>query len=232
MKRPLTPPFVAGTPVAKGLAKADSRFVVLRDQSSSMEWIPEFPRIWNQQIVTLGKLLPHVRVTMYSVSAEIEKIEDDTALNELPPLDESTWHYGKTGILRGGSALGDGIIRGCQKVKQLRRRGYTGPLGLFLLTDGWSKSDRKPISLARSWLEHVREEYDITFRVFGFLREETREELLEFAKELGAETSELHLTVFANDSQREEIIRTSLERLGEELFSTRMEQLSPSKAKL
>ena len=159
---------------------AEARFIILRDESSSMSWFPNFPQVWNEQIVELAKLISKATVSVYTVSRKVRKIHDHLPLSELEPIDAKTWYFGDGGALQGGTALGDALIRACHKAQRHRASGCTGPLGIFLLTDGWSKDDRLPHEMARDWLRYVRDELDVTFRMISFVNPQTKAHLLEF----------------------------------------------------
>ncbi len=190
-----------------------------------MAWIPEFPTIWNEQILELGKLAPTLRVTIYSVNLEMEKVCDRIPLPAVPPLEKSRWHYGNDGVLKGGSPLVDAVIRGCQKAQQYRRRGFAGPIGLFLFTDGWSKNDINAPREAEKWLAHARSELGITFRMFGFLHKYNKAMLSVFSQEIGLRPEEDQMMAFNQHPTREQTVRNSLEKFKEEIQSTICESL-------
>ncbi len=182
-----------------------------------MAWVPRLPEIWNEQLSMLTAISPELRVTLYSVSASIQKLEDDVLLPKLSPLNPELWYLGHGGMLSGGTALGDGIIRGCQKAKQIRKKGHTGPLGVFLLTDGWSKNDTQSNALVKRWLRYARAELHVNFKLFGFVHPKSEVRLKEFCGKVGIPDSENKLLRFESSEQRDETMVTSLERLGEEL---------------
>lgn len=182
-----------------------------------MAWVPRLPEIWNEQLSMLSAISPELRVTLYSVSAEIAKLEEDIRLPQLSPLNPELWYLGHGGMLAGGTALGDGIIRGCQKAKQLRKRGHAGSLGLFLLTDGWSKNDTEPHAQVKRWLRYARTELQVNFKLFGFVHPRSEVRLREFCKNVGIPESENKLLKFDSPETRDETMVTSLERLGEEI---------------
>ncbi|MCB0323136.1 MAG: hypothetical protein KDD69_06160 [Bdellovibrionales bacterium] len=212
--------FANGFPNPSQFATGETRFIVLRDQSSSMEWVPQFPYVWNRQVTSLATLLPSVRITLYSVNCDIQKVTDDIALRELPLIEPKDWRYGEHGMLRGGSRLGDAIVRGCQKAKQFRRRGARGPLGVFLLTDGWAKGDTVSPEVTRQWLEHARNDLDVQFRVFGFIRSGLGPKMDAFLSSVGIRSEENQVIHYADTDCIDKSMQTSLERLADEVFIT------------
>jgi hypothetical protein len=200
--------------------RLESRAIVLRDQSSSMSWVPSFPRIWNEQLIELEHLAPTLSVTLYSVSSQVEKLCDLTPIGCMEEIDETRWYYGDGGMLRGGTALGDAVIRGCQKAKQFRRLGFSGPLSVFLLTDGWSKDDVNPHFVAKNWLSHARDNLDVRFRMFGFVHENNFAKLNRFSAEIGIKAEENRIIPFSSAEQRDASLITSLESLKEGLYNS------------
>ncbi len=194
-----------------------SRVIVLRDQSSSMAWVPRFPEIWNEQLAMLSAFTPETRVSLYSITSSIKKLEDDAALSSLATLNPDLWYGGAGGMLSGGTALGDAIIHGCQKAKQFRRRGHKGALGIFLLTDGWSKNDSHSRRLARKWLEYARRDLHVTFRMLGFVHPRSKQPLNIFTKAVNIHPTENKIVSYSSEETRDETMQTSLEKLGEEI---------------
>jgi hypothetical protein len=176
--------------------------------------VPEFPDLWNKQFSVLGELLPDMRVSIYSVTAEIEKLQDDVLIGEVEPISKTDWHYGAGGILKGGSALGDAVIRGCQKAQQLRSRGEEGRIGFFLFTDGWSRQDTQPLGKAKKWLTHARNSLGVNFRLFGFTNHQSQPYIETFCETIGI-TEEENQTVFCDNgiplfnAARDSLIRMS-----------------------
>lgn len=207
------------------IAAPESRFIILRDQSSSMSLVPSFPKVWNQQVVSLARLIPSASAIVYSVSKHVEKNGERVPLSQLEEIDESRWHFRAGGMLKGGTALGDAIIRGCQKALLFRRGGFTGPIGLFLLTDGWSRNDTQPLSKARQWLDYARDELGVTFRLVGFVTPVTQNRLERFKEEVGIRNDEDQSICYSLPEQRAQSMSNAVEKLGEEVLSTACRQM-------
>lgn len=185
-----------------------------------MSLVPSFPSVWNTQIVGLGKLIPDSAATIYAVTARVEKVEEVVAMDKLPLIDEDLWHCGPGGLLKAGTSLGDAIIRSCQKAQQFRRGGFEGPIGVFLLTDGWSKDDMFPLLTAKHWLDYARKELNVLFRLFGFIAERTRPELEKFKAEVGVLPDEDQIIGFKDEFDRTASMILSLTKLQEEITAT------------
>ncbi len=199
----------------RDLTRVTPRLILHRDQSSSMILVPEFPELWNAQLSSLSHLLPDMRVTIYSVTAEVHKLQDDVPIGEVKAINKRKWHYGAGGMLKGGSALGDAVIRGCQKAQQFRGRGEEGKIGFFLFTDGWSRQDQQPLEKAKKWLTHARTSLGVHFRLFGFTNQQSKPYIEMFCETLGI-TEEENQTVFCEGSiPLVDAARDSLIRMGE-----------------
>lgn len=161
----------------------ESHIIVLRDQSSSMRWVPGFPRFWNQNIVGLAPLFKRSRITLYSFAQEVTKIHDAISPLHLDRIPPESWQLGQ--MLQGGSSIEDALVRGCQKAKLIRKSGHEGLLVLFLITDGWSQKSTASLSEAREWLNYARGPLDVTFRMIGINNPMTKNHFQYLEEQLG-----------------------------------------------
>jgi hypothetical protein len=197
--------------------------VAVVDESSSMEAVADsLPAAFDAMLNGIAQFAPDALVTLYGASGDpecdvaVQKRSNRTSLQGTFRYQTSHLRDGWTGLIRAGSPLRDGMIRGLAKAVIIKnhylRRDEDKPVLFAALLDGDDSTSEASPEQVRAQLEVARQ-FRVVVKIVFFVGWSSIETIHQFAAECGLRTNEYEIFGYANRAEVARAVNDATEQM-------------------